>query len=175
MLKLKVELGSKWLHEVAVYATYYFTGSGSCLVCLLFHSHCYLVYNAWAIKHYIPISYLSWMKCASPPFFLHQEREGCGQPLYSLHGVQLHHHPGSTWLPLLSLVLFRLRLLVPQWLCTRPQRSFRTGRARWTIRWPGQLWDKHTIVNAVQSHQNWKETEGHGVSVWVFSTGLWDP
>lgn len=145
-LKLKVALGSKWLNEVSVYTTYYFTGSGSRSVWLLFHSRCCLVYNASAITHYVPVSYLSRMECASPPFFLHQEREGCGQSLYSLHGVQLHHHPGSTWLPLSSLVLFRLRLLVPQRLRTRPQRSLRTGRAWGTIRWSGQHRDKRTVV-----------------------------
>lgn len=152
---LKVALGSKWLNEVSVYTTYYFTGSGSCSVWLLFHSRCCLVYNTSAMKHYVPVSYLSWIKCASP-FFLHQEREGCGRPLYSLHGVQLHHDPGSTWLPLSSLVLFRLRLLVPQRLRTRPQRSLCTGRVRGTIRWPGQLRERIcTVVNPVQSHHNW--------------------
>lgn len=66
------------------------------------------------------------------------EREGCGQPLHCLHGVELHHHPGPTWLPEPSFVLFRLRLLVPQWLCTRPQWPLCAWRARGALRWPGQ-------------------------------------
>lgn len=68
----------------------------------------------------------------------HPAREGCRQPLYCLHGVELHHHPGPTGLPQPPLVLLRLRLLVPQRLRTGPLRPLRAWRARGTIRWPGQ-------------------------------------